>query len=223
MTNDTPQESEIKVILTEEEAARLRVRLGEPARIVKQVSYFFETPQDHLARKEIALRLREECQTDGSQLQFLLTVKEAGVRAGALIVRPEYECDVDHDTWHGLISGAMAFSEVDLPPVHRLKEVIGDLEYLQLEKLGQIVNMREVYDYVEDDMVLELLLDRTEYPNGTFDIELESEMPQGVAGKVARVLRTLFSENDIDWRPSDAGKYARFRRKIGRDPADATR
>jgi uncharacterized protein YjbK len=223
MTCGGSQESEIKVILTEEEAGRLREHLGAPARTVHQISYFFETPQDHFASKEIALRLREEHQPGDSKQQLLLTVKEAGVRAGALVVRPEYECHLDRTLWDGLLSGARKFHEVDLPPIRRLKAVLGKLEYLEIEKLGQIANTREIYDYAGDGMALELLLDRTVYPNGSFDTELESEMPQGVAGKAARLLRTLFAQTGIDWRPAEDSKYARFRRRIGRDPASSTR
>jgi hypothetical protein len=53
-------------------------------------------------------------------------------------------------------------------------------------------------------------------------MELEIEMPRAAAGKAARALRTLFAENSIDWRPAEVGKYVRFRRKIGRDPAAST-
>jgi len=219
MTHDCPQESEIKVTLTAQEAERLRARLGKPVRILFQVSHFFETPQDHLARKEIALRLREESQPDESKTQHLLTVKEAGVRAGALMVRPEYESHLDRTLWSELISGQRKFGDVDLPPIQRLREVLGELDILDIEDLGQISNTREVFDFADDGMTMELLLDRTEYPNGTIDIELESEMPQGVAGKGARLLRNLFAEHDIAWRPAESGKYMRFRRVIGRDPA----
>jgi inorganic triphosphatase YgiF len=222
MAEKRPEESEIKVLLKEEEADLLRARLGTPARTLRQISHFFETAQDHLARKEIALRLREESQPDESKRQLLLTVKEGGVRAGALMVRPEYESHIDQRLWDELMSGGKHFAEVDLPPIHRLKELLGDLSYLEIEDLGQIVNVREVYDLSADGLEMEVLLDRTEYPNGTYDVELETEMPQGIAGKAARVLRNLFAEAGIDWRPSEVGKYVRFRRKIGRDPATTT-
>ena len=54
-----PKESEIKVILTDEDVALIRARLGSPGRTLRQTSYFFETPQDHLAKAELSLRIRE--------------------------------------------------------------------------------------------------------------------------------------------------------------------
>jgi uncharacterized protein YjbK len=211
-------ESEIKIILGEEENERLRGRLGEPVRRLRQINYFYETPEDHLARARTSLRVREETEVDTNEQRFLLTVKEAGLRAGALMVRPELESVIDRELWHSLKSGEMHFAEVDLPPIYRLRELVQDLAGLELAELGSIENVREVFDFRSRSLAMEILLDRTRFPDGTEELELECEIPQAEAGQGARVLRGLFDELDIEWRPAEVGKYIRLRRKIGRAP-----
>jgi uncharacterized protein YjbK len=216
------QESEIKVILTDEDVTRLRARLGSPRRTLRQISHFFETPQDHLAKAKMSLRVREECDLASGDEQILLTVKGMGVRAGALMVRPEIESQLDPKDWSGLRDKNMHFADIDLPPVKKLSDTLGDLRSLSIDCMGHIENEREVFDFSADDLDLELLLDRTSYPDGTAEFELESELAQSMAGHAARALRALFGEIGVEWRPSAVGKYVRFRRKIDRDP-DAAR
>jgi len=217
-----PKESEIKVILTDEDVGLLRARLGDPGRTLRQISYFFETPQDHLAKAELSLRVREEHDVTSGDEQILLTVKGMGLRAGALMVRPEIECQLDPADWSGLRDKQIHFADVDLPPVHRLQQALGDIRPLDLESMGHIENTREVFEFSHDNLALEILLDRTKYPDGTAEFEMESELSQAMAGRGARALRGLFEEIGIEWRPSPVGKYVRFRRKIDRDP-DAVR
>ena len=217
-----PQESEIKVVLTKEDVARVRARLGEPQQTLRQISHFFETPQDHLAKAKLSLRVREECNLASGEEQLLLTVKGMGVRAGALMVRPEIESQLDPADWSGLREKQIHFADVELPPVHKLQKALGDIRPLDIEVMGHIENTREVYEFKGDKLTLEVLLDHTTYPDGTAEFEMESELSQSMAGRGARALRSLFEEIGIEWRPSTVGKYVRFRRKIDRDP-DAAR
>lgn len=217
-----PKESEIKLLITTEEAERIRERLGAPAQTLRQINHYFETPQDHLAKAEVSLRVREESDIAGGGTDILLTVKSAGLRAGALMVRPESEIQLDPSAWDDLREGRLHFAQLDLAPIKKLRESIGDLDALPLEMLGRVENMREVYEFNSGEMALEVLIDRTTYPDGATDIELESEVPQAKAGQGARTLRALFDELGVDWRPAEVGKYVRFRRRIGRDP-DAAR
>jgi len=219
MSHDVPEESEIKVLVSERDVSALRARLGRPVRRLHQVSYFYETPQDDLARAGVSLRVREESdESDAASARVTLTAKEAGVRAGALMVRPEFESRLDAGAWAEIRSGRRSFAELDLPPIRRLKELLGDLARLDLQPLGQIVNEREVYDFDAEGMRLELLLDHTTYPDGASEYELETELAQAAAGKGARALRNLFAELAIEWCPASEGKYVRFRRRIGRYP-----
>lgn len=214
---EVPQESEIKVLLSEREAEALRMRLGYPTKTVRQVSEFYDTSDDLLARSGVALRIREETEgPSGSPPRIVLTVKEAGVRAGALMVRPETESRLEPALLEELRSGRRSVAELDLPPVRRLRELVGELSGLKLELFGRLENLREVYDYAGEEIRLELLLDRTTYPDGSVEYELETELAQSDAGLGARALRRLFSELAIEWRPSPEGKYVRLRRKLGR-------
>jgi uncharacterized protein YjbK len=213
-----PTESEIKVSITDEEAERIRRHLGPPAHKLRQINHYFETAEDHLAKARLSLRVREESDLAGGGTNILLTVKSAGLRAGALMVRPEIESQLDASAWDGLQAGRLHFAQLDLEPIKKLKDAIEELETLELSLLGRVENMREVYEFRADEMPLEVLIDRTTYPDGGSDIELESELSQARAGQGARVLRALFDELGVDWRPADVGKYTRFRRRIGRDP-----
>ena len=224
-----PSESEIKVSLARSEEERLRGRLSElvggPVQRLRQVNHYFETSEDHLARARLSLRVREEAEV-GSEAgspedpRFLLTVKEAGLRAGALMVRPELESEIDRPAWDALREGRMHFAELDLPPIRRLREAVqgvgAELDGLDLAPLGTAENVRDVFRLERESLAMEILLDRTRYPDGSEDLELECELPQADAGQGARVLRGLFDELGIEWRPSEAGKYVRFRRRIGR-------
>jgi uncharacterized protein YjbK len=217
-----PKESEIKVVLTDEDVVLLRARLGSPRRTLRQISHFFETPEDHLAKAALSLRVREECDLASGDEQLLLTVKGMGIRAGALMVRPEIECQLDPADWTGLREKQIHFADVDLPPIRKVRETLGDIRPLEIESMGHIENTREVYEFSHDKLTLEVLLDHTSYPDGSAEFEMESELAQAMAGRGARALRALFQELGIEWRPSTVGKYARFRRKIDRDP-DAAR
>ena len=50
---------------------KVRARLGEPRRTLRQISHFFETPQDHLAKAKLSLRVREECDLAGGEASDL--------------------------------------------------------------------------------------------------------------------------------------------------------
>jgi len=226
-----PKESEIKLALTEEEIARLRPRLGEPASRLRQVNYFYETPGDDLAGVRASLRVREERHVDGTAEKLTLTVKEAGVRAGALMVRPEMEAEIEPPVWDAIRSGERHFADINLAPIGRLKELLANFARLEIVLLGKFETERDVFRFKPDvrttsgtnlwagDAPLEVLLDRVSYPDGSVEWELESELPQAEAGKAVRILRVLFSQVDIDWRPSAHGKYVRLRKKIGRLPS----
>ena len=222
---DVPSESEIKIALDQGETERLRGRLGEPVRKLRQVNHYYETSEDHLARARVSLRVREETDVGTDRLRLLLTLKEAGLRAGALLVRPEFESELGEDAWAAVKDGSMHFADLDLPPIHRLadvlQETVPDLSGLALAELGTVENVREVFDFADKSLSMEVLLDRTAYPDGTEEFELECELPPSDAGQGARVLRGLFEELGIDWRPSQVGKYVRFRRRIGRDVEEA--
>ena len=154
--------------------------------------------------------------------KFLLTVKETGLRAGALMVRPELESEIDEELVRAIRGGPVQFAELDLPPIHRLREAVEGFAGLTLAELGSVGNLRDVFGFEHESGSLEILLDRTTFPDGSEEFELECELPGALAAQGARILRELFDDLGMDWRPSEAGTYARFRRRIGRAAADAS-
>lgn len=203
-------------MLSEEEAAGLKARLGQPKRVLGQDSFFFDTAADDLARAGVSLRVREERKEPDGSPSIKLTVKEAGKRAGALMVRPETESRLTPGLWEVLRAGRKHFDELKNRPVSHLRNVLADFAKMQLGVIGSFTNRRDVYSLRVGRRVLEVLIDKTRYPDGSEEIELECELPQSAAGQASRALRDLFGELEIEWRPSKEGKYLRFRRKIGR-------
>lgn len=74
--------------------ARLRSKLGAqpgPMRVIHQITTYFDTPERALAAADIGLRIRK---VGNVRIQ---TVKGAGVAAGGLFHRPEWETAIDGD------------------------------------------------------------------------------------------------------------------------------
>ncbi|CAA7613796.1 conserved hypothetical protein [Magnetospirillum sp. LM-5] len=90
-------EIELKLVVAADDlarVARLRSKLGAPAgpmRSIHQVTTYFDTPERTLAAAGIGLRVRK---VGDARIQ---TVKGAGVAAGGLFHRPEWETAIEGD------------------------------------------------------------------------------------------------------------------------------
>jgi uncharacterized protein YjbK len=256
------QESELKVRLSAEDAGAVAQKLGAPTARLRQENFFYETADDALAKAGLSLRVREQFALPdcGSPREIILTVKEAGVRAGALMVRPETECALARADWDAIRSEKKRFAELDLNPIRRLRERLPDFDALALQLLGTFETERDVYRYEMSGVksgplmtgrdlpgvksgpqmtgrdlpgvksgpqmsgldepggsdAIEILLDKSFFPDGSVEWEVEVELPQAEAGRATRALRSLFSDLGVAWQPSKDSKYARLRRKIGR-------
>lgn len=207
-------ETELKLGLRGEHAwQRLRDRLG-PGRIANQTNHFFDLPERPFRAARIGVRLRRE---DDARI---LTVKGAADPASSVIKRRiELESDVDVEVFDRCLAAGL-----DLRPwvaqwrrrVAADPEIETFLERLEtlakdqlLRPFGRFTNRRETCRLELSDpdgpFEIELEIDRTEYPGGRVDYEIEVELKQardGLRSADTPIERThralvLWLENEI--------------------------
>jgi cellulose biosynthesis protein BcsQ/uncharacterized protein YjbK len=222
MSQDAPradrQEIEFKVSVDGPEAfsALEEVLAGDAPvtrRTKRQRNHFFDTADRAFEDTGAALRLREE------EGRFLLVAKGAATSEGEVLTkRAEEEVELASPDAKAILSGAADPLEVlgeqlgSPPPrlVASMREAAGGSPIV---RLGAFENERTVLGPVEVSLEgrersLEFELDRTEFPGGRVDFEVEVEV-QDVGAAGADELRALFARAGIEWR-SAPSKAARF-------------
>ncbi len=202
-------ERELKLALTPEESAVLEAHLGPPIRVTSQQNLYLDSAEGHLRREQIGLRLRIERSraAESSGTRFILSLKGPSRRKGELVERTEEEAEIDRAVAERIQAGGLDPHTSDLPGLAPAARRLG---IRQVICLGSVENERRVLALpLPDERSAELDLDRTRYPDGNIDWEVELELPEGQSGPVQR-LRDLFTELGIAWRPHSEGKYSRF-------------
>ena len=194
------------------------------AKAALQVNHFFDTSDWALRGHGCTLRLREE------EGRFVVTAKGPGERAadGALTVRPEEEVQVDASRARQILSGRLSPLEAlrarhggeDTTLSARVAATVGDRA---LAHVGTFRNERRrtpplVLDGPDGPLELSLEIDRTEFPLGRVDHELEVEVPAQLAPAAEAALRSLFGRASLPWR-SAPSKAARFFGTLARETA----
>lgn len=178
-------ETELKLGLNGEEAwQRLRTRLG-PGRVVSQANHFLDRPEGSFRRARIGIRLRAQ---NGDRT---LTVKgDSAPSETALTRRIELESAVDGAAFDRALREGLDLvpwiegwrDRVGAEP--EIRDFLGRVEGLAadapLHCFGFFENRRESWPLTLDTrsgpIQLELELDRTEFPGGRVDFELEVEL-----------------------------------------------
>ena len=182
-----------------------------------QRNTFFDSRDRRLRERGLALRLRVE---DG---QGTLTIKGKGVARsgdGALHQRFEAEQPLAATELESLLAGSRSplacFEASADEHVARGRSMIEDaLGGADLECLGSFENERTTLDEVELDcggrlerIVFEL--DRTSFPHGRVDCEIEAEIgPECDARRVGERITRLLADAGIEW-TSAPSKLQRF-------------
>jgi hypothetical protein len=213
MSAHSSHEIELKRRLSGSDAAdRLLAVLGPVASDVQQVNHVFDTADWGLHRARHSLRLREEAG------RFILTAKgpSRGV-SGSVSVRSEAESEIEPDVARRLLA-----AQGD--PLAELRQRATDAAFRglwegieqaragePLGELGQFRNRRRTVPVVvAPGLHLSVEVDRTHFPNGRIDDEVEIELPRPeLAAEVEAWLAERASAAGIDTEPSTA-KFGRF-------------
>ena len=188
-------------------AARRGARAG-PAR--RQENHFFDARDGRLRRADHTLRLRAE------EGRFELCAKgpaEAGGDA-ELHVRAEAEAEVDAGLARRVLAGEVsildALERALARPSALLARIRAVLGGAALEHAGSFENERTVVGPLRaDGAELALELDRTRFPGGRVDCEVELELPASAARAGRALLAELMAESGVLGRPAPS-KAARF-------------
>lgn len=216
-----PIEREFKLRLPGEEAlAALLARLlelgGVAAAPVRQVNHFFDSASHDLRRARLALRLREEAAA------FVVTLKGPELGApGVLSSRAEEELAIDAATARAILESRLdplaALAEGPRGETPLVRKARGLVAGAPLERLGGFENERLRVGPLRlpgagssGPLVFEL--DRTRFPGGRVERELEVEVPfEAATEEVERALRDLLDRLGIGFRPAPSKAARLFR------------
>jgi uncharacterized protein YjbK len=219
-------EREFKLRIPSEEHLRaLAARLGgSSAPTVLQVNHFFDTRTHALRAALLALRLREEAG------RFTLALKGPQLSGpGALAVRPEEERALAAEEARSLLAGRAS----PLAPLERDGSALARAARARigaepLVRIGAFENERQrlgplAFPPGARGAQLVFELDRTRFPDGTIERELELEVPEGAAlAEVERALRELLEELGMPFEAAPS-KAERFFRRLEAEPRDRDR
>lgn len=213
-------ESEFKLLLSgEEDANRLIALLIGPAAQapapVGQLNEFYDTPDRAFGAGLRILRLREE----GGH--FFLTAKGRlpGLDdAGALSRLGEEEVEID-EVWaraiHAAVLCPLAALEESLDTESDLLQALrASVGAAHLETVGCFRNERRKVGPIplgasDGELALCFEFDRTEFPGGRIDWEVEVEVQASQEERAEELLRELFARAELPWRASTP-KVQRF-------------
>jgi uncharacterized protein YjbK len=211
-------ETELKLALPDEAAyRRLLARVlrpgVEPPAVLMQANEFLDTADDVLRRHRCALRLRDE---DG-RWELALKGPALATVDPALTARIEEQCALDAAAAAAIREGARSPLE-SLRAVHTASELVRRACELvaarPLSIRGRFTNERLRLEpaHLAEPWDLCLELDRTTFPGGRVDHELEVELDDpSRATRVLGALRTLFRETGIAWTPARSKAERLFR------------
>ncbi len=227
----TASELEIKLRVSSEEdfalLGRVLPALGDVLAVqpTEQLNHFFDTSDWALQRHACTLRLREEAGV------FTVTAKgpaEAGTDA-TLTRRAEEEVAIDAARARQILAGKL--SPLDALQLRHggvsttLTTVLArTLGQRPLFHVGSFRNQRRRLEPVEvpthggGSIPVQFEMDRTEFPHGRIDHEIEVELREGDVATVREALRVLFARAGIPWR-SAPSKASRFFGTLARETA----
>lgn len=197
----SPFERELKFRLRDEGDWRaVQQVLGAPAGRLEQVNAYLDTADGRVAERREMVRLRRE--NDAR----VLTYKQ-GVRAedGYFEAR-EFEAPITAEEWERLLGGR----EVGLEHLEPLTVLRSSVGLGPLRVTGEVRNLRLRYPLANGDV---LELDRTEFPGGRLDFEIEVETAH--PEEVRSLLEDLAGRAGVPLEVQTRTKYERFLEAAG--------
>lgn len=200
-------EVELKLALVEPERLdALLAALPAPTSVVEQHNHYFVDDTRAAGATSLAamVRVRETWRATAGGLvrdEITLTVKRRRQAEGGVFVSDEHEQPLDAALWAAIRVGTAPLDEIAGPAMAWLRAQ-GPTGPLRLQ--GAMKNRRHLIAL--HDFALEV--DRTEYPDGTVDAEVEVETGDPEAARV--VVERAAAAAAIRLVPQTLGKYARF-------------
>ena len=196
-------EIELKLALTPPEALeRLLANLPTPDAVITQTNHYFADPLGLLARDRVMVRVRESVNEAGEGPQpVVLTIKKRAEVNNGLFIAQEDEYELDPGAWQVVRDQGGDLRQAEVKPLEALCESIG---VSMLFKVGAFRNTRRCIPF--QGLMLEV--DRTEFPGGRVDVEVEVETED--VERARRVLMTFADSHHLHLQPQTLGKYSRF-------------
>ncbi len=202
--------------------AALPAGAPEPSPAREQINHFFDTPRGDLRRAGLALRLREEAG------RFRLTGKgpPAAGASSALTDRAEDEVTLDAGWAFEVLAGQRPPLDVlrarlpaGTPLLDALDRAAGKRP---LARAGSFRNLRRELGPLElpragaAPVRVTLELDRSEFPGGRVEHEVEVEVPAADAPAVEAALREWLGRAGVPWRSAESKAQRLFEALEGR-------
>lgn len=216
MDQNKTEGREIEFKLTvrgEDDFDRLASLLGAESNsdsISLQENHFFDTDDRNLRAAGLALRLRFE------ESRRILTVKGPVERSlDGLIERAEEEIEIESVTAERILAGVESPIEVLLEGVESASiPIVETVRTAVIEQplrcVGSFRNLRRYLGPVEvEGLEITFEMDRTEFPGGQIDHEVEVEVQADQEEACREALRHLFVRADIPWQKAQ-NKAQRF-------------
>jgi len=202
-------EVEIKLGLrSPEELETLLDHLPSPSYVIEQANHYFDTPDGRLSAARIMLRVREERRSDKPGVQAVAAAKRRKSRtAKARHEAEEIEHVLSPKIWQAVVEGTTNLAALDSPVVDWVRGELGELTTLAV--LGVVENKRHVVHH--EGFVLEV--DRTGFPDGSVDAEVEVET-RDIDGARA-VVEAAAAAAGVALFDQNKGKHRRFRERLG--------
>ena len=218
------RETEFKLLLTgpnDVEALRATLPLAQdtPEQVSRQRNHYFDTPDATLSEAGCGLRLRLEDDA------WALTAKGPGDEEDdGLSNRAEEECAIDPELAARVLTGEacpLRALEAHAPSSRLLERMLAARADAELVQVGAFNNQRTRLGPLSIDLdgeprALVFEFDRTTFPGGRIDTELEVEVPAPDVEAAGRALRALFERAGVAWCPATT-KAARFAQSLGND------
>lgn len=196
-----PLEQELKLALLDPDALpRLLAALPVAEGVWEQANLYLIEPDAPLERARIMVRVRSEAR-DREAARHVLTVKAGSRVVDGFFVAEEREAALTDAERAAIVADPGALLELALGPARWLVEQgVG-----RLVALGGMQNRRHVVHH--RGFVLEV--DRTEFPGGVIEaeVEVETDRPEAARAVVLEVAATA----GVELRPQTLGKFTRFR------------
>jgi uncharacterized protein YjbK len=201
------EEKEIKLDLDSEKNYAILVEHFKEKKELHLENSFFDTDSGSLRKVEWALRIRK-CND-----KYTLTAKGMAKRgSGGLTIRPEIENELEPETAEQMIENGIKTKDIPKEIFNEFKDALDDN---LLKKILSFKTLRIIIAYETHSIPIQLEIDKTEYPDGSTDYELEIELPQkDLQDKVLQQIEALLDRLNIPFILQKRSKFARALKKL---------